>query len=101
MRPLLTTARAGLRASLRPAAPMRTQLPQLAPPLRLRPQTRSLMTTPPPRARYERFEGPSYGQPGRPGANLYRFLWRRLGGDRGVILFGIGLGGAAVYYIAQ
>jgi hypothetical protein len=32
---------------------------------------------------------------------VHNFLRRRLGGDRGVMIFGVAIGGGVIYYIAQ
>jgi len=68
---------------------------------------RALRTSPIPRARYERFDpdpqwraGPS-GGPGGGGPNFKEYLRRRLGGDRAIYVYGIGIGGGGLYYVTQ
>lgn len=70
---------------------------------------RALHTSPKLRARYERFDpqpqwrvGSSGGNPGGGGGPKFtEYLKRRLGGDRAVWLYGIGLGGGGLYYVTQ
>jgi hypothetical protein len=69
---------------------------------------RSVQTSQPLRARYERFDpqpqwraGPSGGGPGGGGSNFKQYLRRRLGGDRAIYIYGIGLGGGGLYYVTQ
>ncbi|KAK4689916.1 hypothetical protein P7C73_g203, partial [Tremellales sp. Uapishka_1] len=76
-------------------------LPQAAP---LR---RAIQTTTRRSAKYERFDTPSYGTPsgpsppggGRP--DFMSYLRRRLGGDRAVWVYGIGLTGGGLYYVTH
>jgi hypothetical protein len=74
------------------------------------PRPRTLHTSIPRRAQYERFGGgrPSIGggSDGRPGGpsgrpDVVTLLRRRLGGDRAVVVYGVGVGGALVYYVVQ
>ena len=68
---------------------------------------RPLHTSSPNGARYERFDGPSSAGPsgsdggggGRP--DFLAFFRRRLGSDRAVWIYGIGVGGAVIYYVIQ
>lgn len=79
--------------------------------LALKPTTvpsRVLHTTPKPHARYERFDpqpqwrvGPSSGGGPGGGPNFKEYMKRRLGGDRAVWVYGIGLGGGGLYYVTQ
>jgi hypothetical protein len=69
---------------------------------------RALHATPKPRARYERFDpqpqwrvGPSGSGGGGGGPKFTDYLKRRLGGDRAVWVYGIGLGGGGLYYVTQ
>jgi hypothetical protein len=71
---------------------------------------RALQTSPIPRARYERFDpepqwraGPSRGPGGGGGGgpNFKEYLRRRLGGDRAIYIYGIGIGGGGLYYVTQ
>jgi len=110
MRPFLTAARlAPLRAStLTATAPRVVPSATLA---RLQPRipasatpastinVRALSTTPRAQQRYERFDTPSFGQ-GSVG-NMHNFLRRRFGGDRGVYIFVLAIGGGVIYYVAQ
>jgi hypothetical protein len=76
------------------------------------PSVRNIHTTPLRRAKYERFGLPGIppnpnlggggrGNPGGPGGNpLFNALRRRLG-DRGLLLWGVGLGGGGTYYVLQ
>jgi hypothetical protein len=94
---------ANARAAAQPvASSSRIRIPAKASPLR------ALHTTPKPQARYERFDpqpqwrsGPSGAQPGGGGPKFTEYLKRRLGGDRAVWLYGIGLGGGGLYYVTQ
>lgn len=66
------------------------------------PPLRQLHTSKPFRAQYERFDHrQTSGGPGRPGPDFRAFLRRRFGSDRVLYLYGIGLGGAGVYYVAH
>lgn len=68
---------------------------------------RALHTSIPRRAQYERFGGgrPSIGGGGPSGPSgrpdVVTLLRRRLGGDRAVVVYGVGVGGALVYYVVQ
>jgi hypothetical protein len=110
MRPFLTAARAAVRPAARPLASssassasaaaslQRASARQALPTIR----ARTFSSTPPPRRpRYERFDTPSFGQGGGGVQNVHHFLRRRLGGDRGVLVFGIAIGGGLIYYVAQ
>lgn len=63
---------------------------------------RQIHTTRPTRAQYERFDrgfkGPT-GPSGRPDWRM--FLRRRFGSDRAIYLYGIGIGGAGIYYVTH
>lgn len=63
--------------------------------------TKPFHSSGPRQRRYERFEeDPWSGQPNeRP--DVMSFLRRRLGGDRAVWLWGIGIGACVIYYCAQ
>ncbi|WVQ93447.1 hypothetical protein IAU59_000521 [Kwoniella sp. CBS 9459] len=71
--------------------------------------SRSLRTTSPRSARYERFDSPYSGPsgdapnagPGGGGPNLWQYFKRRLGGDRAVWVYGIGVGGGGIYYVTH
>lgn len=54
------------------------------------------------RARYDRWD--PYGGQGQPDNgrnNVTNYVKRRLGGDRGVVIYAIGIGGALIYYVFQ
>lgn len=98
MRPLLTATRIA-----RPAAKSLASIPAartVRPAVLKQLPRRGFTTSPPKSARYERFDFPSSGQPGGSN-NVTNFLRRRLGGDRGMIVFGVATGFGVIYYIAQ
>lgn len=74
-------------------------------------QTRPIHVSRPLRARYDRFDpSPSWnmggsggggGPRGSGGPNIKEYLRRRLGGDRAIWVYGIGLGGGGLYYVTQ
>lgn len=69
--------------------------------LRLVPN-RAFTTGGPKRARYDRWD--PYGGQGQPGSgrsNVQNYVKRRLGGDRGVKIYAIGIGAALIYYVCQ
>ncbi|KAK8861614.1 hypothetical protein IAR55_002437 [Kwoniella newhampshirensis] len=92
---LATTAFSGIRATL-----PRNTLPPLRQNLASRTIHRSTAARFP---KYERFPtgsgSPSPGPSGRP--DLWSYLRRRLGGDRAVYVYGIGIGGAGIYYVTH
>lgn len=56
----------------------------------------------PKRSRYDRWD--PYGGQGQPGSgrqNVENYVKRRLGGDRGVKIYAIGIGAALIYYVCQ
>lgn len=72
------------------------------------PNARSFHSTFPRLAQYERFPssggrrpigGSGQGPNGRP--DVVQMLRRRLGGDRAVVVYGVGVSGALVYYVVQ
>ncbi|WVR03778.1 hypothetical protein IAU60_000773 [Kwoniella sp. DSM 27419] len=94
--------RQALPATTRPLALPRTRLIPRALLPNVQP-TRALRTTPIQSARYERFDSPfgtsSPGPSGR--SNFWNYLRRRLGGDRAVYVYGIGIGGGGLYYVTH
>ncbi|ODO04558.1 hypothetical protein I350_05162 [Cryptococcus amylolentus CBS 6273] len=83
-------------------------------PVRPPPLSRPLHTTPRLAARYERFdERPSFGNfgggssgggaggGGPRGPDLWTYVKRRVGGERAVWVYGIGIGAGGVYYVAH
>jgi hypothetical protein len=81
-------------------------------------QSRFLHHQTPLQARYERFDPPGGPFSGRSGggpdprpprgggngsapSNLLAFIRRRVGGDRAIWVYGIGLGGSGLYYVTQ
>lgn len=90
-RPLLTAARAAARSAPRAAAPsQRSGLQALR-----RPLTSSSRH----RVEYRRFDNRSPGQPDS--GNVMNYVRRRVGGDRGMVIYGLLIGGGAIYYVAQ
>lgn len=98
---------ASARPLLRPAAPRLARAPRF---------TRALQSTPrrlefqfprdPRRPEYRRFDQSEYGQPRGPrgsgaGQNALNYVKRRVGGDRGMVIYGIGIAGAVAYYCFQ
>lgn len=83
----------------------------LAPSIRCAPRTPSALshlpkrpftTSGPKGSRYDRWD--PYGNQGQPGngrQNVQNYVKRRLGGDRGVMLYAIGTGAALIYYVCQ
>lgn len=69
------------------------------------PISRALHTTRRSYAKYERFDQrPSFGGPPGPsgeGPTLWQYIKRRMGGDRAVWVYGIGIGGGGIYYVTQ
>lgn len=74
-------------------------------------QVRPMHISKPLRARYDRFDpSPSWnmgsggggGGPRGPGGHgMKEYLRRRLGGDRAIWVYGIGIGGGCLYYVTQ
>jgi hypothetical protein len=95
----LAAASSSARTALRSAhVPARLPLKPVHP---VRP-LRQLHTSRPSHAQYERFDrgfsGPT-GPSGRP--DFKTFLRRRFGSDRALYIYGIGVGGAGLYYVVQ
>ncbi|WWC87947.1 uncharacterized protein L201_002847 [Kwoniella dendrophila CBS 6074] len=68
------------------------------------PISRSFKNSIPNSAKYERFPSgyaPSPGPNGGGGPNIWQYFKRRLGGDRAVWVYGIGVGGAGIYYVTH
>ncbi|OCF31676.1 mitochondrial metalloendopeptidase OMA1 [Kwoniella heveanensis BCC8398] len=74
--------------------------------------TRSFRTSSVRTARYERFDSPYSAPLGSPnagpggggggaGPNIWQYFKRRLGGDRAVWVYGIGVGGGGLYYVTH
>lgn len=67
--------------------------------------SRALHTTRPSYAKYERFDQrPSFGGspgPSGGGPTLWEYVKRRMGGDRAVWVYGIGIGGGGIYYVTH
>lgn len=49
---------------------------------------------------YRRFDNDPSGQPSS-GGDVMNFVKRRVGGDRGMVLYGVLIGGGVIYYVAQ
>lgn len=49
---------------------------------------------------YRRFDHQPSGQRSS-GGDVMNFVKRRVGGDRGLVLYGVLIGGGAIYYVAQ
>lgn len=49
---------------------------------------------------YRRFDNRPSGQPNNAG-DVMNFMRRRVGGDRGMVVYGIAVGGGVIYYVAQ
>ncbi|OWZ31902.1 mitochondrial metalloendopeptidase OMA1 [Cryptococcus neoformans] len=75
------------------------------PPARSTYVSRALHTTRPSYAKYERFDQrPSFGGSPGPrggGPTLWEYVKRRMGGDRAVWIYGIGIGGGGIYYVTH
>lgn len=84
--------------SARLVGPGRAEIPSF----RLVRPVRRIHTSGPTSAKYERFDGGYRGPTGPSGRpDMMSFLRRRFGSDRAVWLYGIGIGGGGIYYVAQ
>lgn len=96
---LASTVRTAPSAVLQPAA---RSVPRTSPSVFGHLPRRGFTTSGPKRARYDRWD--PYGGQGQPNNgrnNLTNFVKMRLGGDRGVKIYAIGIGGALIYYVYQ
>lgn len=95
-RPLFTAARSASRlAAARPmaqAAKRPATLEHLA--------RRQLSSSSRKGVEYRRFESRPTGQPNNSG-DVMNFMRRRVGGDRGMVIYGVLIGGGVIYYVAQ
>ncbi|OCF75049.1 mitochondrial metalloendopeptidase OMA1 [Kwoniella mangroviensis CBS 8886] len=86
--------------------PISRSIPHFAPSsLLARPQIpRNIHTSIRRSAKYERFPSgysPSPGPNGGGGTDIWQYFKRRLGGDRAVWVYGIGVGGGGIYYVTH
>ncbi|BEJ16005.1 hypothetical protein CspHIS471_0506100 [Cutaneotrichosporon sp. HIS471] len=91
-RPLLAAARATVRSVPRAAAPsQRSGLQALR---------RPISSTSRRAVEYRRFDTRSSGQPNS-SDNVMNYVRRRVGGDRGMVIYGVLIGGGVIYYVAH
>ncbi|BEI92837.1 uncharacterized protein CcaverHIS019_0504650 [Cutaneotrichosporon cavernicola] len=91
-RPLFAAARATVRSVPRAAAPsQRSGLQALR---------RPISSTSRRSVEYRRFDTRSSGQPNS-SDNAVNYVRRRVGGDRGMVIYGVLIGGGVIYYVAH